>query len=199
MLEKKEVTHKGRIIRTEIRTTATPQQVWEAWTDPVKLSQWFTDRAMGEAKVGTFMTWIFERFGYELPYEVIEALPRQRLILQANRPGREPGILEITIEREGLHTIMRLVNSGFNERAEWDEEYEGVDSGWRAALSILHLYLERYFGRPRSSFLVLHPAEFEYEQVLPFFLEPGGLSKWLTNSGSIGRVGAEYELVRIGS
>ncbi len=31
--------HEGRIIKTEIRTTADPQRLWEAWTDPEKLCQ----------------------------------------------------------------------------------------------------------------------------------------------------------------
>ena len=35
----------GRRIEAEIRTTATPEEVWKAWTDPSGISSWFTDDA----------------------------------------------------------------------------------------------------------------------------------------------------------
>lgn len=51
-----------------IRTSATPERVWQAWTDPATPSQWFTDEARGEARVGGTPTWIFKEFGVEIPY-----------------------------------------------------------------------------------------------------------------------------------
>jgi uncharacterized protein YndB with AHSA1/START domain len=47
---------KGRMIRAEIATSATPEQAWAAWADPEKIAQWFVDRAEGEAKPGGTMT-----------------------------------------------------------------------------------------------------------------------------------------------
>lgn len=37
----------GRRVEAEIRTTARPEEVWKAWTDPASLSRWFTDGARG--------------------------------------------------------------------------------------------------------------------------------------------------------
>jgi len=62
--------HQGRMLRQEIRTTASPQRVWEAWADPARLSQWFADRARGEPRAGGTLTWCFDDFGHEFPYEV---------------------------------------------------------------------------------------------------------------------------------
>lgn len=45
-----EFEHKGRVLRAEIETSATPQQAWEAWADPEKIAHWFVDRATGEAR-----------------------------------------------------------------------------------------------------------------------------------------------------
>ncbi len=127
MAERRKLGHQGRQMRLQIRTTADPQRVWEAWADPEKISQWFTDRARGEARPGATVTWIFEKFGYEIPYEVKDAVPGERFAIGGQLPDRPPFLLEVTIEREGGETVVTLVNSGFLEGNQWDEEYAVVE------------------------------------------------------------------------
>lgn len=155
----------GRRIEVEMRTTASPDEVWKAWTDPAALSRWFTDEARGEAKPGGVLVWIFRGFG-EIPYPVVVAERPERLVLAGDIPGRGPFALEIVIRKSAGQTIVRLVNSGFLDGADWDEEYEGVRSGWAGSLE-----LYRYFG------------------------EAGGLAAWLTREGALGEVGDRAELV----
>ncbi len=181
--------HKGRILRTEIKTSATPEQAWEAWADPEKIAQWFVDRATGEAKPGETMTWFFDKFGYVLPYKIVEAVPGNLIVFKWEAPQGNPGILEVRIEREGSATIVRLINSGFREGAAWDEEYEGVSSGWKMALAILKFYLENHFARKKTTIFIFQPAKFTYEEVLQNFLDPTRLAMWLTTAGAIGKVG----------
>jgi len=185
---------KGRVIRAEIQTTATPEQAWEAWADPEKIAQWFVDRATGEAKPGGTMTWFFDKFGYAIPYQIVDALPGKRIVFKWEAPQGNPGILEVHIQREGGATMVRLINSGFREDAAWDEEYEGVSSGWKMALGILKFYLENHFGRRKTALLIFQPAKFSYAEVLQYFLEPAKLAQWLTSTGAIGKVGAACEL-----
>ena len=193
MTEENSFDHKGRIIRAEIETSATPQQAWEAWADPEKIAQWFTDRASGEAKPGATMTWFFDKFGYALPYQVVDAEPGKLFVLKWEAQSNL-GILEVRIERQGGSTLVRLVNSGFREDAEWNDEYQGVVSGWEMALAILKYYLENQFGRNKTMILVLRPASFTYEQLREHFLEESKLARWLTASGSIGKVGDACKL-----
>ena len=47
--------------------------------------QWFTDHAEGEAKIGGTLTWIFEKFDYRFPYEILDARPAERSVLSARR------------------------------------------------------------------------------------------------------------------
>jgi uncharacterized protein YndB with AHSA1/START domain len=189
------IEHRGRIIRVEIRTSATPDQVYEAWADPEKIAHWFPDKAEGKAEPGATITWIFDKFNYRIPYEVLVAEPAKKFVIRWNPPpGMNPGVLEITIAKEDGETVMRLVNSGFREGAEWDNEYEGTDSGWRMAVALLKHYLENYYGTPRTSFLVIHPAEFAFEQVPPFHRDPAKLAKWLTRNGAFGEVGDKFRL-----
>ena len=193
--EDKPIEHIGRIIRAEIRTKATPQQAYDAWADPEKIAHWFPDRAEGKAEPGATITWIFDKFNYRIPYEVLIAQPAEKFAIRWNpAPGLNAGILEVTISKEGGETVIRLVNSGFREGAEWNDEFEGTDSGWRMALALLKHYLENYFGISRASFLVMRPAEFSFEQVVPLHRTAAGLKKWLTKSGDYGEVGKSYSL-----
>ena len=195
MPDEKQFTHKGRMIRAEIRTSASPQQAWEAWADPEKIAAWFVDRATGEGKAGSIMTWFFDDFGFAQPLTVVDSVPGKHFVLKWDPPQGDPGILEIQIEREGGSTLVRLINSGFKEGADWDEEYEGVNSSWQMSLGILKHYLENYFGRSKQVLLVMQPAAFQYDRLLPNFLDPSKLSRWLTKSGAIGKVGDRCNLV----
>ena len=187
--------HERRTIRDEIKTSATPQQAWEAWADPGKISQWFVDRAEGKAEAGADIKWYFDKFNLELPYKVLEAVPGERYAIYWQGPMPPPGILEVIIEREGGETLIRLVQSGFREGAEFNEEYEGVRSGWHNALGILREYVEKYFGEPRATVLVMQPSQFEYAQVARYFREAELLAKWLTTSGAIGDEGEACRLL----
>ena len=194
-VEHKLIEHKGRIIRAEVRTKATPQQAYDAWADPEKIAHWFVDRAEGIAELGATITWIFDRFNYRIPYEVLIAQPAEKFAICWNPPpGMNAGVLEVTISKEGGDTVIRLVNSGFREGAEWNEEFEGTDSGWRMALALLKHYLENHFGSARSSFLTMRPAEFSFEQVVPLQRTAAGLKKWLTKNGEYGEVGECFAL-----
>lgn len=187
--------HKGRMLQAEMRTTATPEEVWEAWADPQKIAQWFVDRAAGEAKAGNVVTWFFDDFGYQLPYKVLEAEPGMSYVLKWEPPGGPAGIHEVRIERVNGETVMRMIESGFKQGAEWEEEYEGVKSGWQSALAILKYYLENYFGEDRRLALVMRPASFENAQIAPYFEDEGKLATWLTRSGAIGNQGEKCDLM----
>jgi uncharacterized protein YndB with AHSA1/START domain len=171
--------HQGRMLQLEMRTSASPEQVYQAWADPTKLSQWFTDNARGEAKPGSMMYWIFEKFSYEIPYEVIDAVPGKLLALGGELPGRPPFLLEVVIEQQGGETVLRLVNSGFLDGGKWDEEYEGVASGWEMTLALLRYYLERHFGEPKRAFHAIEPVKYSPGDMLRWYTDPELLAEWL--------------------
>jgi uncharacterized protein YndB with AHSA1/START domain len=189
------IEHRGKKMDITISTSASPDQVYQAWADPEKISHWFTDKAEGQAEVGGTVTWIFDKFNYRMPYEVIAAESGRRFAIRwVPPPGRPPAVVEVTIEKQEGATIVCLVNSGFLEGAEWQDEYEGVNSGWQMALAILKHYLENYYGSPRSSFLAMRPASFTNEQLLPFHRTADGLAAWLTTSGGFNAVGDSFQL-----
>jgi uncharacterized protein YndB with AHSA1/START domain len=178
----------GRRVDAEMRTAATPEEVWKAWTDPAGISSWFTDEARGEAKPGGTLVWVFRGFG-EIPYPVAVAEPPERLVLAGEIPGRGPFALEVRIRREAGTTIVRLVNSGFRDGADFDEEYEGVLSGWLASLALLKHYLERHAGKPRHAALIVRPAAVGAEELYRHFSDATALAEWLTTDGALGNPG----------
>ena len=186
--------HRGRQLEVEMRTRATPERVYEAWADPEKIAQWFVDRARGKAEVGSVFTWIFDKFGYEIPYEVAAAEPGRRFALGGEHPKSGPFLLEVKIERDGGETRVTLVNSGFLDGSEWDEEFEGIVSGWTHSLSLLKEYVENYYGRPKTTMLLMQPASYEYSSLLPFYGTAEGLDRWLTTSAVIGDTGGSCVL-----
>jgi uncharacterized protein YndB with AHSA1/START domain len=165
-----------RSICKEIRTKATPEHAWQAWADPQKLAGFFADRAEGDVTPGSTYTWFFDQFKYQLPYQVVEAIPGEKLALAANIPGFPPGLIEITIHKDGGDTVVRLVNSGFTDAVEFDEMFEGMDSGWEMTLATLKHYLENAWGQPRAGLLVMRGADFEYDRLLPHLRAP---QEWL--------------------
>ncbi len=181
--------------RRELRTTASPHEVWRAWADPEIIAQWFADRAEGEAVPGKTIAHIFEAFGMKLEYRVIEAQPGERLVLEGTSPQGLRFRQEVLIRRDGGETVMELVHSGFDDDADWGDEYEGIDSGWKLAFAILKHYLEQHFGRARVSYFAMQPAELGWGDLERFFRQPEGLATWLTRSGAIPEVGESYELI----
>jgi uncharacterized protein YndB with AHSA1/START domain len=184
----------GRRVVTEIRTTATPADAWKAWTDPASLPKWFTDDARGEVKPGGTIVWVFRGFG-EIPYPVAVADPPRRLVLAGEIPGRGPFALEILIEQSGGTTTVRLVNSGFLDGAEFEEEYEGVRSGWVASMALLKHYLERHLGRTRQAALIVRPAPVTAAELYRRYGKAEGLGAWLTREGEVGGTGSPVSLV----
>jgi uncharacterized protein YndB with AHSA1/START domain len=189
------IDHDGRVVRAEILTTASAEQAWQAWADPARLSEWFTDRAKGRAAAGGTVTWYFDRFRSQFPYDVMVADEGRRLVLKGSPPGRPPYLLEVLISgNPAAGTLVKIINSGFSVGVENYEEYEGVESGWQMALTILKQYLENHFSQPKSGFFAMQPAPVDYEKILHFFLEEEGLMRWLTTSGAIGAPGERYSL-----
>jgi len=171
----------GRTIETSTRIKTTPQRAWEAWADPEQIANWFVDRAEGRAAPGEVMTWIFDAFDYRQPVPIEEATPGEAFVIgSGDRPGPHghPYMLEITIASDRGETTIRLVNSGFREDAAFDDEFEGVVSGWTLALATLKHWLERFPERRRTHRIVIEPADYTLAQLRPLYATAAGRG-WL--------------------
>jgi uncharacterized protein YndB with AHSA1/START domain len=194
-MSQEEFEHTGRIIRDEIRVEAPADVVYRAWSDPETIAAWFVGRMDGRMEPGETVTWRWADEDPGMRQRVLLADAPHRLVTEMELP-RGVSVLEVVIEQEGGHSVVRLVQSGFGEGPEWDDEFEGMLSGWMMALGVLKLFLERYPGRTRREILVLGDAPFDQEGVVELQRSDEGLARWLSRSGSAGRaVGEPVKLV----
>lgn len=177
--------HTGRVIQDEMRIAAPPEAVYQAWCDPETVTEWFVGRMEGRMEAGETVTWHWDEAGEGMTQRVVLAEPPHRVVTVMQLP-QGVSYLEVTIEREGGHSVLRLVQSGFGEGPEWDDEYEGMLSGWMIALAVLKLFVERYLGRTRREILVLRDAPYEPDEVLRLQRSEEGLAEWLASSGTGG-------------
>jgi len=174
--------HHGRSINTTIRMKTTPMRAWQAWADPQHIANWFVDRAEGEATPGGTMKWFFDTFGYSLDVPIVEAIPANTFVSgSGDQPGPDgiPYLMEITITKDGGDTVMNLVNSGFSEDPEKDDDFRGVESGWTNALATMKVWLEQFPLRSRHHDLVVKPASFAPDQLRSLYATAEGRAMWM--------------------
>lgn len=177
--------HEGRTVDREIRIAAAPEDVWDAWARADRIDQWFVDRAEGDMAEGRRVTWVWKSPGQSVPIDVYAAERGRYLAFGAEREGRPAALQELFLRSEGGVTVLRVVNSGFGDDASWDDEYEGVDSGWAIALATLRHWLESRPPGARVSHFAMAPARFEYAAVQPAFVTAEGLESWLVRSARL--------------
>jgi uncharacterized protein YndB with AHSA1/START domain len=174
--------HHGRIIDTKVHIRTSPHRAWLAWTDPQHIANWFVDRAEGVAAPGEVMTWFFDTFNYRQPVPVIEAdVDRTFVIGSGDQPGPQglPYLMEITISKEAGATTVRLLNSGFSHDSKFDDEFEGVVSGWDMALATLKYWLEHHPDDRRGHKIVIEPVTYSWDVLRPLFRTTDGRQQWL--------------------
>jgi uncharacterized protein YndB with AHSA1/START domain len=174
--------HRGRVIDTSVRINTSPERAWLAWADPEHIANWFVDRAEGKAALGEVMTWFFDAFNYRMPVPILEAIPGQTFVTgSGDAPGPQglPYLMEITISREGGDTKIRLVNSGFSHDARFDDEFEGVVSGWEMALATLKYWLEHHAEARRTRQIVIEPADYTWPALQRLFRSVDGRKGWI--------------------
>jgi uncharacterized protein YndB with AHSA1/START domain len=154
---------KTRAFEMSIDIDASPEQVWDALTKAEELVRWFPLDARVEPGEGGSMTWSWGDFwSGTMRIDAWQPHRLLRLVDDRARPfdvdGRpvEAGevvparvAIEVTLETSHGSTRLRLVHSGFGRGAAWDDEIDGVSSGWQFELRSLRHYLQRHRGHDR--------------------------------------------------
>ena len=136
-----------RYIELEVEVPGTPEQVWQAIATGPGFSAWFCPTTVEEREGGAV------RFvmgpGMETGGVVTVWDPPRRFVAEEREwmPGGPPIATEILVEaRAGGVCRVRLVNSLFTSKADWDDQLEGMEKGWPLFLQILRLYMTHFPG-----------------------------------------------------
>lgn len=146
-----------------IDIAADPDTVWKALTDAGELVRWFPFEARVDPGQGGTMFWGWgEAWDWRHRIDAWEPSRRLRLVDDRYVPFDVHGqpmpegrvrptrvAIEVTLESREGSTRLRLVHSGFERGKDWDDEFEGISTGWQSELRNLKYYLERHRGRDR--------------------------------------------------
>src|SRR5262249_47343733 len=156
-------TDNSRRFEISLAIDARQQDVWDALTKAEELTRWFPPEAAVTPGEGGSMKWAWgDAWSGVMRIDAWKAPSLLRLVDESARPYDTEGktvsgsdvqparvAIEVTLETNGGQTVVRLVHSGFGTGAAWDDEIEGVSTGWPYELRSLAHYLTRHRGRNR--------------------------------------------------
>ena len=123
------------LVEREIRIAATPETVFTFFTDPQKMVRWMGSMALLETRPGgLYKVVIGDRIARG---RFLEVVPYTRIVFTWGWEGEGPvppdsTTVEITLEREGRETVLRLAH-----RLLTAEARETHDRGWEHYLARL--------------------------------------------------------------
>jgi uncharacterized protein YndB with AHSA1/START domain len=157
-----------RKVELSTQLDADAATVWKALTEAEELKRWFPLDASvkkgpaGEIQLswGEYHTWKFKvkeavehkylKMVYEHGSEFQDPDPDKRHPGQTLSNDPEQLVLEYFLETEKGRTSLRLVHSGFGPGANWDDEYNSVNRGWRSEMQSLQHYIAHHLGEDRA-------------------------------------------------
>ena len=142
-----------RSIELEVEVPGTPEEVWRAIATGPGITSWYVPHSVEEREGGAAMASFGPGPEMDVPGRVVEWDPPNRVVFDGGEAGAGLAF-EWTIEaRDGGTCVVRLVNSGFGQGGEWDDQYDDMTEGWRMFLGNLALHLEHFRGESAATAL----------------------------------------------
>lgn len=141
-----------RFIESSIAINKTPGIVLSAFTDPHHLRNWWgVDRSLIELKKGGLYSLVWQRnnaMDFISTGIIAEYLPEcqlkieQMVYFNPHRPVFGPMELMVLTTPEDVGTTLTVVQSGYQQGADWDWYYNVVKNSWPEVLQKIRDYLE---------------------------------------------------------
>lgn len=165
----------SRSIDKTVTVSAPPEAVWRALTDAEELKRWFPVDARVTPGAGGSI-WISWGDGMEGEAPITAWEPGRRFQWTQDR-GAVKMAVDFHIEGKGGTTVVRLVQSGFGDGPEWDDEFHMTSGGWSYFLQHLRWYLERHAGVPRDVLGLRDAVPLSRSEAFDRLIGPSGLSR----------------------
>lgn len=144
------MTDDRRQIELEIEVPGTPEEVWRAIATGPGITSWYVPHTVEEAQGGAATASFGEAPEMQVAGRVAEWDPPNRFVMDGGDPS-EGLVFEWFVEaRDGGSCVVRLINSGFGQGGEWDDQYDAMHEGWLIFLSNLRLHLQHHAGDTAS-------------------------------------------------
>jgi uncharacterized protein YndB with AHSA1/START domain len=146
-------------IESEVLIEAPVDVVWSIVTEAEHVGRWFSDSAEIDLRPGGKVVLTWDEHG-TFPGRIERVEPPRLISFRWARPaGVEPAegnstLVEFTLNEEGEGTRLHVVESGFRELDDTDEEKakyaEGNTEGWKKELGDLQEYVSTQVRAPAS-------------------------------------------------
>ena len=149
------MTKTTRDIQLSVELDASPDDVFRAVTEGTELAKWLAPEArstppQGDKKASIWISW-GEGMSAEKEIEIYDPPKRVRHPSGKNAETKAELYADWLIEaNKGGTTTLRLVHSGFSVGAEWDDDYDAHERGWKLMLQNLRHYFARHKGEPTA-------------------------------------------------
>ena len=164
----------SREVRKEIEIAADTQTVWQALTNADELARWFPVEARITPGLGGSI-WLSWGGGTEGTAPITHWEAGRRLQWTEDR-GPHKLAVDFYLEARGGTTVVRVVQSGFGDSADWDDEVHMTEGGWSYFVAHLKWYLERHRGTPRDLIAFREALPMSRPEAFLRLLGPNGLS-----------------------
>ncbi len=141
--------HEGdrRWVEMEFLVPGTPEQIWAAVATGPGMTAWFTPTKV-EERVGGTIEFDFGG-GATSSGKVTVWEPPVRLVYEEHgwNGDAPPVATEVTVEtRSRGRCVVRIVHSMFTTDDQWDDQFDGFESGWPGFIEVLRIYLSQHAG-----------------------------------------------------
>src|SRR5262249_36226239 len=160
MSVKKEASGR-RSVQVEVEVPGTPEEVWQAIATGPGISSWFVPAEFEERDGKPVAVTLNFGPGMESRSPLTAWDPPRKWAAESGgwAPGSPPIADEWTVEaRAGGTCVVRIVHSLFASTDDWDNQLEGVESGWPAFFRILRIYLTHFRGQRSAIMQWMAPA-----------------------------------------
>ncbi len=140
-----------RSIELEIEVPGTPEEVWRAIATGPGISSWYVPHKVEEREGGTASASFGP--GMDVDGRVASWDPPHRIVFDGGEGVGGMAFEWLVEARDGGTCIVRLVNSGFGQGDEWDDQFDAMTSGWLLFMFNLKLHLEHFAGQTASAML----------------------------------------------
>ncbi len=143
-------TQSTRVIETGTDFSCSPEQLWDALTQPESVAQWFEPAEFWDARQGGCWKIRHEKHGTGQG-RFMYVQPRRMLSLTWDwyTPGTVlvPTWVEFSLGASAMGSRLDIRHGGWGSGAEWDYEFEDHSKGWQDVLESL----KRHLAAPLSA------------------------------------------------
>ena len=143
------MTDNSRSIEVEVEVPGTPEEVWAAVATGPGIGSWFVPSTVEEREGGETVSQFGPGESMTVRGRVRVWDPPHRVVFDGGDEGEGMAFEWLVEARDGGTCVVRLVHSGFGSGDEWNDQFDGMDAGWRMFLHNLGLH-RRYFPGQRG-------------------------------------------------